>query len=102
MKTPGPTTTEGTIAVRVAKRQPRLAWHECKHQLAMDDLALAHVGKPELAHPLNVERIDMAHAVIACGQCGGVYGGDGVVVRNGVVRGRCPTARCTCKGRLVP
>ncbi len=79
--------------------KPVLSWCDDEAADALERLVLARVGRPELPHPLNVERIDMAHAVVACGRCGGVYGGDGLVIRNGVVRGRCPTARCTCKPR---
>lgn len=62
----------------------------------LDEMALARAGQSELDHPLNMsQRTDLLHAVIACGRCGGVYGGDGIFEG----KGHCPTKRCTCKRR---
>jgi len=80
------------------RRQPILQWAADEEQDRADELALGRVGLPEPAHALNgAELVDMSHCVIGCGRCGGVYGGDGLVVRNGVQRGSCPTKRCICK-----
>jgi hypothetical protein len=78
--------------------KPSLSWCEDAVSTFFERLALARVGQPESDHPLNAKQsFDMSHCVIACGRCGGVYGGDGVVSRGGKVFGRCPTRRCECK-----
>jgi hypothetical protein len=69
-------------------------------QEALDAMALARAGGVELTHDLNgVQRVDMRHSVVACGRCGGVRGGDGVIERDGKHLGRCPTPRCVCGAR---
>jgi len=78
--------------------KPLLSWCEDEAARALERIVLERVGRAENEHPLNgAQRLDLSHCVIACGRCGGVYGGDGIVLRDGVVMGRCPTKRCTCR-----
>ena len=85
------------------RRQPILQWVPDEEHLFADRLARERVGQPESAHALNTStRIDLGHAVIGCGRCGGVRGGDGIVIRHGVMRGCCPTKRCSCPWRNRP
>lgn len=79
-------------------RKPILVWCADPDIERQNELALARVGGPESLHDLNgAVATDMSHAVIACGRCGGVYGGDGVKWRDGKIVGRVPTKRCECK-----
>lgn len=82
-------------------RRPILVHCADPIQERLDALALERAGRPESTHDMNATvRVDMSHAVIACGKCGGVYGGDGVNLDDaGNVIGRCPTKRCTCRRR---
>jgi hypothetical protein len=85
------------MRVRPTPCKPLLSWCEDEAARALERIVLERIGKPESKHPLNgAERIDMSHCVIGCGRCGGVHGGDGIVSREGVEKGRCPTKRCTC------
>jgi len=84
---------------RPTPKKPLLSWCEDEAAAALDRFVLERIGKAENPHPLNgSSRIDMRHCVIGCGRCGGVYGGDGIVTRDGVETGRCPTKRCVCVG----
>ncbi len=77
------------------KRRPVLIWERDEEHEALELLATKRVGGIELSHDLNrPQRVDMSHAVIACGACGGLRGGDGM--KPGV--GSCPTKRCECRG----
>lgn len=89
------------IARTPKPRRPILVHCEDLIQERQDAMALERVGRPESLHDMNATvRVDMSHAVIACGRCGGVYGGDGVKLDEaGNIIGRCPTKRCTCRGR---
>lgn len=78
------------------KGQPLLVWVPDEVYDHDQRIVVDRIGTPESAHGLNdTQRVDMAHAVIGCGRCGGVYGGDGVRANGG----RCPTKRCVCRGR---
>lgn len=68
-----------------------------------NELALARVGQPEPLHGLNgTMRVEMSHAVTACGRCGGVFGGSGEKWRDGKLIARCVTKRCVCKRKRAP